>query len=432
MQEFNTNSDRLTIATLVRYLLGYQNAIQAVARSKSTFWLGLLFVLSTGFAREYDGEDLLAQPWHIFLPLAASLATSFVLYLLVYTAVWFRSEERFAFFAGYRQFLSFYWLTAPLAWLYAIPVERFFSAGIATWLNLCFLAMVAAWRVLLISRVLSVWLGVKYRSVFVLVMLFSDTLALILVTVIPAPIFSLMGGIRHTPSEILIHDAISFVQVTGVLSFLVWLIGSITVLSVKSRWEIDIEYDTSNSRGTWAKSVWGLAIIMLLIWAAILPFTQPEQQRRFHVEQLIQEMKFDEAMEYLSQYEKSDFPPGWSLPPRIGYGETTPSPFDLYFASIKPGNADWVENLAAEKLKRGLENWRGFTNMMNLGDSLCEKRIDSLLDTLEARPGFFNNLVDMEGIVHHSNLNSLLRYEKLTPKQRERITILIPPEEPEE
>jgi len=35
--------------------------------------------LLPAFAREYDGEDLLHEPWHLLLPLVASLATSFIL-----------------------------------------------------------------------------------------------------------------------------------------------------------------------------------------------------------------------------------------------------------------------------------------------------------------------------------------------------------------
>ena len=33
-------------------------------------------MISAGFAREYDGEDLLREPFHIFIPLAASFVAS--------------------------------------------------------------------------------------------------------------------------------------------------------------------------------------------------------------------------------------------------------------------------------------------------------------------------------------------------------------------
>ena len=55
-------------------------------------------------------------------------------------------------------------MTAPLAWLYAIPYERFLSPVGATRANLWTLGLVAAWRVLLIIRVLVVLLS--YRRLF--------------------------------------------------------------------------------------------------------------------------------------------------------------------------------------------------------------------------------------------------------------------------
>lgn len=46
-------------------------------------------------------------------------------------------------------------LTSPLAWLYALPVERWFDVGTAISMNLGFLALVAGWRVALLTRFLS-------------------------------------------------------------------------------------------------------------------------------------------------------------------------------------------------------------------------------------------------------------------------------------
>src|SRR5690349_21302235 len=80
----------LTFGTLLAYLVGSRKAVLQVANSRTALWLGLLFVLSAGFAREYDGEDLWHEPWHLMLPLVASLGTSFVLYLIVYFAAFRR------------------------------------------------------------------------------------------------------------------------------------------------------------------------------------------------------------------------------------------------------------------------------------------------------------------------------------------------------
>lgn len=54
----------MSISTVLRFLLGYQKAIVEVAYCPNALLVGGLFVLSAGFAREYDGEDLLSEPWY--------------------------------------------------------------------------------------------------------------------------------------------------------------------------------------------------------------------------------------------------------------------------------------------------------------------------------------------------------------------------------
>ncbi len=72
----------MNLSTILRFLSGRRDAIERIAACPRAVFVGLLFVLSAGLAREYDAEDLLAEPHHVFVPLAASLATSFGLYLL--------------------------------------------------------------------------------------------------------------------------------------------------------------------------------------------------------------------------------------------------------------------------------------------------------------------------------------------------------------
>src|SRR5206468_2426101 len=94
------------------------------------------FVLSAGLAREYDGEDLLAEPWHLAIPLGASLASSFLLFAVAYVVAVFRGAPCEPFYGRYLYFLGLFWMTAPLAWLYAIPYERFLSPVGAVQANL--------------------------------------------------------------------------------------------------------------------------------------------------------------------------------------------------------------------------------------------------------------------------------------------------------
>ena len=71
-------------SVLPRFLLGSRDAITQIAVSPSALLIGALFTVSAGFAREYDGEDLLHEPWHALRPLGASLLSGTVLFGLIH------------------------------------------------------------------------------------------------------------------------------------------------------------------------------------------------------------------------------------------------------------------------------------------------------------------------------------------------------------
>jgi hypothetical protein len=74
----------MDIGTLLRYLVGDRQAILKIAADRRAIGLGFLFVLSAAFAREYDGKDLLHEPWHLAIPLVVSLIASYLLFGLTY------------------------------------------------------------------------------------------------------------------------------------------------------------------------------------------------------------------------------------------------------------------------------------------------------------------------------------------------------------
>ncbi len=134
------------IRTIFKYFAGGASAIRAIAKNRSSVWAGLLFVVSVGIAREYDGEYLLAEPWHLLAPIGASLVTSLILFVILETSFNLPSEtkpSRKSIWRDYRSFLGLYWLTAPMAWLYAIPVERIDDAPGSVRANLALLAIVS-------------------------------------------------------------------------------------------------------------------------------------------------------------------------------------------------------------------------------------------------------------------------------------------------
>ena len=55
---------------------------------------------------------------------------------------------------NYQDLLTYISLTSPLAFLYALPVERWVEMSQARDINMCFLVVVATWRVVLYARYL--------------------------------------------------------------------------------------------------------------------------------------------------------------------------------------------------------------------------------------------------------------------------------------
>jgi hypothetical protein len=221
----------MSISTLLRYLIGDRAAILAIAAHPSACLLGLVFVLSAGLAREYDGEDLLHEPWHLLLPFAASLIASYLLFLVLC------AERRSPIGPAYRSFLGLFWLTAPLAWLYAIPYERFLDPLAATQANLATLAVVALWRVALMVRVGVVLMEMTVWKALVRVLVYADGVVAIALGLLPFPLIDLMGGARLSQAESVVRDTALQIFCTAVPMFPVLFIGAILVRG-KSTWQV--------------------------------------------------------------------------------------------------------------------------------------------------------------------------------------------------
>jgi hypothetical protein len=363
----------VNLLTLPRYLLGDRQSILEIAGCRGALLLGGLFVLSAGFAREYDGEDLLAEPWHVLLPLAASLGTSLLLGGLLYGVAWMRTEHPLGFGTFYRSFLALYWMTAPLAWLYAVPYERFLSPADAVRANQWTLGVVSLWRVLLITRASSVLLGGptidpdranvpwlflnrvwaamltrQFWAMLFPVLLFADVLVLVVLYFTPFPIINFMGGIRLTESERLIQRTVMTVGKWGLGTLPIWLVGTMIVASIRTQWAPIV--DSSATGGRVSVGTWLLAVGSLAIWALILPRTQPEQQLRFRTERLLRSDRIAEGLAEMSAHERDDYPPHWDPPPRLSYGEGDPHLADIMEVLPGPLTAPWVREAFLEKL----------------------------------------------------------------------------------
>ncbi len=338
--------------TLPRFLFGSRSAIVEVAHSPWAIVCGVLFTISAGFAREYDGEDLLHEPWHALRPLGASLVSGTALFLLVHLVAMMRSsgeQPRPTIFAAYRTFMGLFWMTAPLAWLYAIPYERFLSPVEAVQVNLWTLALVATWRVLLITRIISVVYGARWLPTFTLVMLYADIVTIAAVFLAPMPVIDVMGGLRQTEREAIVASATFTIRVLSVISAPVWLLAAlIGAVFFHPSWP------RHEHRAVEAKSrgLLVLAAASVLIWTPALVVTQPEQMRKRQVERFLSDGRIAEALAYMSNCRESDFPPGWEPPPHMGTWNPTPRLILVRAAIRDQQPADWVLEIYLAKTRR--------------------------------------------------------------------------------
>ena len=135
------------VATIFAYLAGSRRAILQIALKRRALAVGLLLVLSAALARNYDRASLMHEPWRLLGPFVASLAISGLLFLTIYGFARWKGMSSPGICRAYLSFLALYWMTAPLAWLYGIPYERFLSPLDAINANLWTLALVSLWRV---------------------------------------------------------------------------------------------------------------------------------------------------------------------------------------------------------------------------------------------------------------------------------------------
>ncbi len=149
-------------ATLVRYVatqwrfLTFRSA--PIAATERTAFLGFALVATwiAGLGRYWDHE----KP-HV----VQSLGLGSVAYVFVFTSLlWIVGLPLKPRAWRFSDVLLFVAMTSPLAWLYAVPVERFMTVELAAAANAVFLTIVAAWRVALLVRHLHVVCGLGEKT----------------------------------------------------------------------------------------------------------------------------------------------------------------------------------------------------------------------------------------------------------------------------
>ncbi len=369
----STNFSPPGAATLLLFFFGDRESILKLARSRHTLWVGAIFVLAAGLAREYDQEDLLRSPWYLLIPFAASAALSFLLLLVVRR---WRNDPR-PFFAEYRAFLSLFWMTAPLALLYGIPYERLLDPANAVSANLWTLAFVALWRVLLMSRVAGVFTGQSMRRCFYLIMPVAEGVVTIGLMYMPVPLIQFMGGVQLSDAERRLSSLHQLATFVSVASLILWVpIGLVALMKLALGPQPALVLEKSAP----PRGLFALAIAAVLIWTPFFPAMQKQQRLRTDVDRKMLSGDIAGAIAEMSEHQPKDFPPNWSPPPRIGWADESPDIVRVMEVLTTQPAAPWVRAIFIDKFERGR------FGMGRIFHHVSSEELDSLLDRLPEGP----------------------------------------------
>jgi hypothetical protein len=210
--------------------------------------------------------------------------------------------------------MGLFWMTAPIAWLYAIPVERMFDSYRATQANIALLAIVSLWRVLLMSRVISALQQVRFvrALAWVAVPACIEVVLVVFVGGIFSPTFgrrvmASMGGMRNSPEESLLLSALS---TAGGTAF--WgLIGLVILLALLRFKGGTIPFPKQMP----GELPWISLLLLGVFWTAVAVQPQREQQRFVKHAAMVDSGQYRAALDYLAKLGRAAFPPGRRLEP---------------------------------------------------------------------------------------------------------------------
>jgi hypothetical protein len=308
----------VNLRTLARYIFGDANAIRTVAIEKNSIWLGIGLVLLPAIARNYDQNFILETPLWLFGPLLFSFFSgTFLFWILrgfVSKHITVEIEEPNQTDSPWRSFMGLFWMTAPVAWLYAIPVERFLTSYHAAVANLTLLAVVAMWRVFLMSRIVEVVHGVPWPRAFGWVLV-AASLEVILVVFcgwffgggMARSVLASMGGMRHAPEEQLVISALGFIW-TGA-----WIVLTACVVTL---WLAKYSGTATPLPALMKRSAFSKSLFLLPIFWIAAAIPAQLEQARFHAHsKLMKTERYEEALAHLSRFERRDFPASRRIEP---------------------------------------------------------------------------------------------------------------------
>ncbi|MEM9238080.1 MAG: hypothetical protein AAGB14_15010 [Verrucomicrobiota bacterium] len=296
-------------ADILRFLFGHRGAIERIATSRSSLGIGLLLVLTAGIARNYDHLDLRREFEWFLGPILVSLFSAFFIFFFVRRRLSLSKEV-----PPYRQFgpfLALFWMTAPIAWLYGIPVESFTDIITATKYNIALLGIVSLWRVLLMAHAVAHLTGSPRWACLITILCPASFEMWIGSLHKGMSLVSIMGGVRLPPHEQIIQDVTSTV---ATLSFFLFLILVVMLLTTpRKRWAATKELGFKGNQAQ--PSTWFAALLCLGAWGLASLSHQPLIRNQRTLESLIRDERYREAIDFTSATGLEGFSKIHELPP---------------------------------------------------------------------------------------------------------------------
>jgi hypothetical protein len=182
----------------------------------------------------------------------------------------------------------------------------------------------------------------------------ADTVALVALYVVPVPVLNVMGGIAD-PGQQSIAIAALLVLFLCWATLLVWILLAATAViasRAEPRWQAGAQPDRP------AMTALVFAVLILMVWAALLPITQPAHRLAKQVERVHRDAGPAAAQAVISDHARADFPIDWEPPPPRGsQGQTASDILAALEAIAEHPRARWVGELYnADWVRRRMGN----------------------------------------------------------------------------
>lgn len=296
-------------------LVGVRPSIQRLIHARQGWLFAAVLVGTAALGREYDAVSLWHQPFDLLGSFAASLLLSSLLFFWMWAGMALCGFRLVRPWRHALVFLTGYWLTAPLAWFYAFPIEAISDEVTSLRFNLTALSVVSIWRVLLFARISSIQFRIPFAVTLFWILVPCMVIAFFGLLSSMMSMVSIMGGIRLSQSQQILVD-----YQGAVLVGLWWSFLPIVAMAIALTVWLAMRGGSKRSsrrmpRVSWQAWLIPLAALVTLLLAAVR--FQPALQRAHRVDQMLVAGELNRAIAEMANGAEAAFPPAWDPQPRF-------------------------------------------------------------------------------------------------------------------